>query len=259
MNPIRSKAFQLAMLLTAVAGAAIAAAAGVLPPEAAIMLGAFGTVYTEGKRVGDVIKYELNPTLTRESMVVLSGEDLACGSVLGAQLVGGAATAAALATNTGDGAMGAITVGTAAKRGRHSIIVVEPAAAAGNFIHVDPDGVVVGKGTVAVAYSGGGLSFTLADGAADFVAGDGFVIEVTGGTLKAKLWDPADTDGGQNLAGILLFDTDASAADSTGAALVRGPAVVARDALTWATATAAQKAEIERQLAAKGIVVRASA
>ena len=43
----------------------------------------------------------------------------------------------------------------------------------------DPDGILVGVGTVAVAFSAGGVAFTIADGATDFVAGSGFYVDVT--------------------------------------------------------------------------------
>lgn len=91
----------------------------------------------------------------------------------------GVATAAAWAGNTGNGAMGAVTVGAGAKIGTHKIVILEPGANVGTFAHYDPDGELVSvRGVVASAYSGGGLAFTLADGATDFAAGDGFDIEV---------------------------------------------------------------------------------
>jgi hypothetical protein len=64
------------------------------------------------------------------------------------------------------------------KTGRRKLRIIEPAAAAGRFIVIGPDGVPEGTGTVAVAYSANGLAFTLADGATDFIAGDGFTIDV---------------------------------------------------------------------------------
>ena len=94
-----------------------------------------------------------------------------------------AATATAFSGNTGDGAMGAITV-SSARTGTHKIIVLEPGSNVGTFAHYQPtiDGkgheLVSKKGVVASAYSGGGLAFTLADGATDFGAGDGFDIVV---------------------------------------------------------------------------------
>lgn len=94
------------------------------------------------------------------------------------------AAAAALGTNTGNGAMGAITVDeNLARTGDYTLMIVEPAANAGAFVVTGPDGVQVGDGTVGVAFNAGGLAFTLADGATDFVAGDTFRITVTGGAF----------------------------------------------------------------------------
>lgn len=94
-----------------------------------------------------------------------------------------AATSTAWTGNTGDGAMGAITVSTA-RTGTHKIVALEPGSNVGTFAHFQPT--IDGKGhelvskrvVVAAAYSAGGLAFTLADGATDFASGDGFDIEV---------------------------------------------------------------------------------
>lgn len=90
------------------------------------------------------------------------------------------AASAALGTNTGNGAMGAITVSAGAFPGRYTLTIIEPAANAGNFTVTDPNGVQIGDGTVAAAFSAGGLAFTLTDGSTDFVAGDSFAITVSG-------------------------------------------------------------------------------
>lgn len=90
------------------------------------------------------------------------------------------ATSAALGTNTGNGTMGDVTVTAGAKIGRYTLTIVEPGSNVGTFVVVDPDGVQIGDGVVAAAFSAGGLAFTLADGATDFVAGDSFAITVAG-------------------------------------------------------------------------------
>lgn len=89
------------------------------------------------------------------------------------------ASSAALGTNTGNGTVGTITVSAGAKQGDYVLTIIEPAANAGTFVVADPDGHQIGDGTVAVAFAAGGLAFTLADGATDFVAGDSFTISVT--------------------------------------------------------------------------------
>jgi hypothetical protein len=142
-----------------------------------------------------------------------------------------------------------------ARRGKYTIVITEPAANAGTFEVIGPDGQVVGDGTVAVAFDNE-IQFTLADGATDFVSGDAFTVLVTGGTHKYKEYDVADADGGQRVAGVSYGNVDATAADKPGAIVVRD--AVVRDAdLTWfAGATSAQKDEGRRQLEALGIVAR---
>lgn len=101
----------------------------------------------------------------------------------GADFCGTTATATAWSGNTsGAGAMGTITVAAGCQVGTHKIFLTEIVANAGTFAHQTPDGrIVSAKGNVASAYSGGGLSFTLAD-ATDYVPGDGFDIEVGAAT-----------------------------------------------------------------------------
>lgn len=100
------------------------------------------------------------------------------GVILGATFAAtGAATAGA--DNTGNGTMGAITVTAGAKAGVYTLEITGAASNAGAFRVTDPDGVFVNDGDVAAAFSSGGLAFTLADGATDFVVGDTFAIAVT--------------------------------------------------------------------------------
>jgi hypothetical protein len=90
----------------------------------------------------------------------------------------GTAVATAGAGNTGNGVMGAITVTTAMK-GTYRLVITDPDANAGEFTVYDPNGQFVAVGDVAAAFSAGGLAFTLADGATDFIVGDFFTIAVT--------------------------------------------------------------------------------
>lgn len=80
--------------------------------------------------------------------------------------------------NTGNGVMGAIAVAANTPTGRYRLQIVAAAANAGTFMVTDPYNKIVGFGTVGVAFTQGGLTFTLADGAVDFLAGDGFTIDV---------------------------------------------------------------------------------
>lgn len=213
------------------------------------------TTVTENRHAEETVASEANGTRSRETITVVSGQDLLAGTVLG-KITYGAASAAAFAGNTGNGAMGAVTAGAGAKVGVYKLTIVEPATNAGAFIVEDPDGIIVGTGNVAAAFSGGGLSFTLADGATDFVAGDGFNITVAAGSGKYKKYDPANTDGSQTAVAVLLADCDASAADKSAVALVRDAEIV-EDALVWFTgATTNQKATGLAELALAGIIGR---
>ena len=122
------------------------------------------------------------------------------------------AVAAAFSGNTGNGAMGAITLSAGAKPGAYKLVIVEPGSNVGTFIVEDPDGKFVGRGVVAAAFSAGGLAFTLADGAADFVAGDGFTITVGAGSGNYTAYGDSATDGTDECLGALYRKVD----DSTG-------------------------------------------
>lgn len=94
-----------------------------------------------------------------------------------------ASAAVANAGNTGTGTMGTPTITAGAKEGTYRVTIIAAATNAGTFEVEDPDGVPVGVGTVAVAFSHGGVAFTLSD-ATDFVVGDGFsfTVQPTTGT-----------------------------------------------------------------------------
>lgn len=210
---------------------------------------------TQPKQETDVLFFEEDSQFSREAVVIADGESIAIGQVLG-QAVTGSASAVADAGNTGDGAMGAITVGAEAQPGDYVLTIMEAAANAGRFHLVDPEGDVVGEGNVAAAFSGGGLSFTLADGAADFVVGDFITITVADGTGKYYALDLTGTDGREDAAAVSLREAAPSGADGVAVSLVRH-SVVKGTGLVWpAGITAGQKANALAQLEAKGILQR---
>lgn len=201
---------------------------------------------------------------TRDTITVLAGSGatrpLTSGMVLG-KATAGAATAAAYAGNAANtGTCGSVTVGAGAKPGVYQVVIIEPASNAGKFTVEDPDGIIIGTGTVGVAFSAGGLGFTIADGATDFIAGEGFTITVAAGTGKWVQIDFSGTLGTQNAAGILVTDVTApDGSDISGAALVRGPATIIASKLTWPSgATTNQKNAALAQLAVLGIVQRSA-
>lgn len=220
-------------------------------------------------RLSSVVVHEYEPSThyCRDVITVNEGSQLEypIGTVLGKTLTGGAGVATAAVGNTGNGAMGAITVGGTAQVGTYTLRIVKAAANAGDFVVVDTSGKVVGAGSVAVAFSGGGLSFTLADGAADFVVGDSISIAVTG-TVKYKRVEATATDGSAVACAIYISAKDGSFGTSTIAAttdtsviaLVRGNAIVGKAGLVFGASvnTNAELAAAYDQLAAVGILCR---
>lgn len=211
-------------------------------------------VLTEGFRPGEYLVSEAEGFRSREQGVLLSGQVVVAGAVLGRLLHAGV-TAGAI-TGTGNGVLGTITVGAAAKPGAHILKITKAVANAGDFELIDPLGEVCGIGSVGQAFAGGGLAFTLADGATDFAVGDAIVITVAVGSGKYVALDLAGTDGRQHAAAIAYAGVDASAGD-------RRLVVTARDTeanahcLTWpAGITTDQITAARAELAGSGIIVR---
>jgi hypothetical protein len=207
--------------------------------------------YTFGKRNTDFVLSEAEGARSRENGTLLTGETVVAGQVLGEVEVGTGA-AVAQAGNTGNGVMGAITVGAGAKAGVYHLEIIEPAANAGTFLIEDPDGIEVGTGNVAAAFSAGGIGFTLADGATDFVTGDGFNITVAAGSGKLRAFATANTDGSQHPRAISLYNATATGAD-------HAVSYIARDCevnLKSLTYPAGQDAAVIAGLLERGIVAR---
>lgn len=198
---------------------------------------------------------------SRQQVTVLAGSssdrELTSGMVLGS-VAKGAATSDPDAGNTGTGVMGAVTVTAGSKAGVYTLTVIRAASNAGDFVVHDPDGNLVGYGTVAVAFAMGGLSFTLADGTPDFAVGDKIYITVAAGSGKVVQIDfTGGATGVDEAFGILLDDVTApDGVDERGVAVVRN-AVVDPVKLTWpAGATDEQKAAALAALHAAGVIAR---
>jgi len=217
---------------------------------------------TEPKRLSDWLAWEVDARYARKVVTVLAGSGadrvLTEGMVLGAVTKGAATAAAKAGGNSGNGTFGTITVGADAKPGVYRLTIIEPATDAGAFMVQDPDGIVIGSGTVAVAFSAGGLGFTLGDGSNNFVAGDAFDITVAAGSGKVVQLDLAGTTGIEDAIGVLIGPTTAPASvDASGVMLVRGPAVVKTNGLVWpAGITSDQKNIALAQLERAGILAR---
>lgn len=192
-----------------------------------------GSVYTRAAvRAGGFMVSEAEGFLSRDAIVVLSGENLLAGHVVGMIQVGATATSAPASGNVGNGVMGAVTAGAGTKPGVYRLRIGTPATNAGAFIVEDPNGIEVGAGTVGVAYNTLGLAFTLADGSTDFASGDAFNLTVSAGTAKYREYNPANSDGSGVPAGILWDQCNATAGDQRATVINRSCEINAGE-LTW--------------------------
>lgn len=211
---------------------------------------------TESNRLNDLLKWEQVNYFSREGVVVLSGENLSLGAVIGKITHAVPTTGTADGGNTGNGTCTGVTGGDDVQVGTYTLECVAAAANGGTFKVTAPNGEALPDAEVGTAFSNEQLNFTINDGSTDFVVGDKFTIEVAAGSGKVTEIDFTAVDGSEDAYGFVIADYDASAADVNGVAIVRD-AIIAESALVWpAGATAAQKAAALAQLKAAGIVVR---
>lgn len=148
----------------------------------------YQTTYTEAPAKGlpgQIANEELCNKISRtvESAAGIAfGQPAFRGSGDHGVVVGGtfAATGAGseAAGNTGTGTItDAPTVAAGAKQGRYQAILLATSATAA-FAVYDPDGILVGHGNVATEFTGGGLTFTIAN-AGTMTIGDTFYVDVT--------------------------------------------------------------------------------
>lgn len=211
---------------------------------------------SEGRHTAEFLVSEANGYRSRDEITIAASlaAALVPGTVLGKRTVG-TPSAAAAAGNTGDGAFGSVTVGAGAKPGVYRVICIEPATDAGQFAVEDPNGVIIGKATVGVAFSNQ-IGFTIADGAANFVAGDSFAVTVADGAGTYQALDLSATNGAAVAAGIAYAGVPILAATQKAVGIVRDAEVNAAE-LTWpAGITNDQKTAALAQLAALGIIAR---
>lgn len=198
-----------------------------------------------------------NQGLVAETGTLLTGQNLTRGALLGRIKLGAASSAAKSGGNTGNGTltMDATTPVLAnAQAGVYTVRCITAATNNGTFRITAPDGDVLGD--VVMAGGAGTFSnqvkFALADGATDFIVGDGFDITVAAGSGKYVLSLAAALDGSQEPDAILVDDVNAAAADKTCGIFVAGE--FNTSAMTFGTGHTA--ASVRDVLRAKGIFLK---
>lgn len=161
---------------------------------------------------------------------------LAVFTILGRVAVTAPTTGTADAGNTGDGTVTAVALiaGTLPREGTWELECTVAAANGGTFKLTDPGGNIVRNNLVMAAGAGAstvfyvpeaGLTFTITDGATDFIVGDLFTIAIAA-SGKWVPFDPDAVNGGQVPRGVLLVDSVTAAAlvagDVTGQAILVG-------------------------------------
>ncbi|HWL70422.1 MAG TPA: head decoration protein [Geminicoccus sp.] len=215
------------------------------------------TTFTEtlGMRAGEFLVSEANGHRSREHILIPENQTLVAGQVLG-KITTGAATAGAV-VGTGNGTMGAITLGKNAKPGVYTLRITEAAANAGAFEVTDPDGDVVGTGNVGSAFTSSHLSFTLADGSTDFAAGATIPITVAAGLGTYVPLAPSATNGSQIAAAILWEKRTTGAGETKRAVGIVRDAEFNADLITWPEGiSGGDKTTALAQLAAAGLTPR---
>lgn len=187
-------------------------------------------IKTEGVYTGEFLLSEANGSRSREEVVISAGSGiLKAGTLIALITAANALTPVAKAGNVGNGTIASVTVTSAAASGAYNLAIIEAAANAGKFELVGPNGALVGEGTVGQAFTGAGLTFTLGDGATDFVVGDGFTLTVLANLGEYTAYDDDGTDDGRRAAsGILYASVDATVNDVRAVGVMRDAEVIER-------------------------------
>lgn len=219
-------------------------------------------VITQMVGPAEFVMKEETHNFSRENVMFSQSQSIVPGQIVGAAPVVASETASIIiGTNTGNGVatMANPATSQAAIDGDYLLTCTAAATNAGTFSVQTPDGREIGPLTVGVAFNKE-IKLTIADGSADFIVGDSFVVRVgivfPDGYLFAAL-NPAATDGTQNAVGISVYRVVTTPGSTVKSPIVVRNALVAGKSLTWpAGITAAQQAEATQQLRRLGIIIR---
>ena len=156
------------------------------------------------------------------ALTLKSGASYVRGTVLEETVFGTAASAAKSGGNTGNGTLtldATTPVLYGAHAGVYTVRVITAATNAGTLRVTAPDGTVLGDVAVGATFSNR-IKFATADGATDFIVGDGFDITVTAVAEASQKYQKVSADARAKY--VLLEDVDATSADKPAVAAVTG-------------------------------------
>ena len=156
---------------------------------------------------------------------------------------------------TGTGTVSGLSLGKYAMPGTYRVTVLTTSATSKLEV-VAPDGSALAQGTIAVAYAGDHINFSLSN-AGTMTAGDYFNVIVAGyAAPECKLLDPTAVDGSADFYGVLMSASDATSAAQDVTVIVRD-AEVEKANLSWkSTITDGEKSGIYRLMASKNVHAR---
>lgn len=134
---------------------------------------------TEGNYTLEFLLSEAPGNRSRDAGVLLSGQDLAAGTVVGKVSKAISASPIPAIVGTGTGLMSALTFGPAVQTGDYTITLTATSATAA-FTVTAPDGVALIGGNVGTAYVSDHLSFLISNGGT-MTTGDTYTVTVTAG------------------------------------------------------------------------------
>lgn len=213
-------------------------------------------IINEPNRLDDILRRELDPGFCREEVVVMQGQTLALGAVIGRRTTVCPETATPKAGNTGNGTVELVTPGPAVRLGTYTLVCSAAAENGGVFQVFDPDGMRLADASEGAEYDQPQIGFVVNDGTTDFAVGDTFSIAVAEGDGQVKAVDTDALDGTQNACGFLITACDASGGVGRSVAITHDAFILAANLVWPADITAPEKALALKQLAARGILDR---
>lgn len=204
---------------------------------------------TEKNYAGDLVRYETDRDICRKIVTVVAAAALTVGTLLAKKTKSSVVTAK-VAGGTGNGVIGACTLGAKAIPGVYVIkftktggtVTTSVKDASDNTIGsfatttasvadvISPNGEIIGELTVGTAFVSDHINLTVADGDADWTAGDSITVTVTGDN-KYYPAESGAVDGTGEPCALLLEDLAISA--GTLSAVLARDAVVAKSFIQW--------------------------
>lgn len=149
------------------------------------------TLLTEGLHAGGFLVSEANGLRSRDEVVVLSGQNLLAGAVIGRGGMSSGAAPNPVVSGTGNGTMTNVRPGADVQSGSYIVKLKTVVAHGGVFSVTAPDETVLPDFTLtpgaggSTNYTSSHLRFTITDGSTDFALNDQFTVAVTSGGTPA--------------------------------------------------------------------------